>query len=101
VLVRFIPLATVSLMTLSGLTASLSGPADAPRDDAPPAAAADLKPVTVAVVDRGSNAPATAFTAYFRYDAPVRVSPENENWTPVESPSGTFETQAPPDCLSS
>ena len=53
-LVRFIPLATVSLMTLSGLPASLSGPADAPRDDAPPAAAADLKPVTVAVVDRES-----------------------------------------------
>jgi hypothetical protein len=85
----------VSLATLLALPTA----ADPPREGSPPAAAVDLKPVTVAVVDRDSGAPVRSFTYQAWYDAPGRKSPQNgDEWTQVVSSAGTFEIQTPPAC---
>ena len=86
-------------VTLVALLALAVAAAEPPRQAPPPAGASDLKPVTVSVIDRGSGAAVTVFTYQAWYDAPGRKSPPNGDvWTPVASPTGTFEIQAPPAC---
>ncbi len=73
--------------------------ADPPPREPLQAAAADLKPVMVAVIDSDSGEPVRSFTYQAWYDAPGRQSaPNNDEWKRVASPSGTFELQAPPAC---
>jgi hypothetical protein len=56
----------------------------------------DLRPITVAVIDRDSGAPVTEFSYQTWYDAPGPKSPFNGDvWKRVESATGTFEIQAP------
>jgi hypothetical protein len=74
-------------------------PAGSPRRSATQPAAVDLKPVTVAVVDRDSGEPVKAFTYQAYYDAPGRASRRvDDGWTRVASATGTFEIQAPLAC---
>ncbi len=64
-----------------------------------PRPAAELKPVTVAVVDRDSGAPVTAFRYQVAYEAPDGDSPPiGDVWTAVASPAGTVEIKAPRSC---
>ncbi len=73
--------------------------ADHPRELPAQAAAADLRPVTVAVVDSKSGTPVKEFKYQASYDAPGRESPGlGDAWTPITSPSGTFEIKTPPAC---
>ena len=84
----------LSFATLLALCAALAGPTGG---QSPPAAAGDLKPVVVAVVDRDTGEPVTSFTYQATYDAPGRKSPPNgDEWKAVLSPDGTFEIQTPP-----
>ena len=53
----------------------------------------------MAVVDRDGEAPATAFTYQARYEAPGHEGSANDGkCTPVTSPAGSFEIQAPSAC---
>ena len=62
-------------------------------------AAADLRPVTVAVVDSKSGTPIKEFTYQASYEAPGREGPaQGDAWTPITSPSGTFEIKTPQAC---
>jgi hypothetical protein len=80
----------LSIVLLCGLPGAISAPDDH--------AAADLKPVTVSVIDNETGEPVTTFTYQFWYSAPGRTSPARETWQPVESPSGTAVIQAPTAC---
>jgi hypothetical protein len=85
------------LLSLRALVAVAAATAGSYCDVPPPAA--DLKPVTVAVVDGVSGKPVTKFTYQAWYDAPDRSSrPEDDVWTAVDSPAGTIEIQAPRAC---
>ena len=68
----------------------------------PEPAAVDLKPITVAMVDRDSGAPVTDFTYQASYDSPGgATAPNGDVWTQVKSPAGTFEIQRGPRAGSS
>lgn len=70
-----------------------------PDDPAGKEPAADLKSVTVVVVDRDGEAPIKSFTCRAWYDVPGRKrAPDGNLWTPVISPAGTFELQVPSSC---
>lgn len=85
----------VAPVSLVSVIAAVLGPvAQTPRPEA-----VDLKPITVAVVDRDSGAPVTEFTYQAWYDAPGRPDlPNGDAWTSAKSPAGTFEIQAPAAC---
>ena len=84
----------VSFATLVALVATMPDP-----QRGRPGRDADSKPVTVAVVDSASGKPVTNFTYQAWYDAPGRQSrPEDDVWTVVNSPAGTFEIQTPAAC---
>ena len=73
--------------------------ADHPREVPHQDAAADLWPVTVAVVDSKSGTPVKEFTYQATYEAPGREgSARGDAWTPVTSPAGTFEIKTPRAC---
>lgn len=73
--------------------------AGAPRQQAPRDAKAELRPVTLVVVDQASRAPIGEFDYQYRYEAPGLEGPANpEAWIPVRSPAGTVEIQAPGSC---
>lgn len=77
------------LTTLLSLTMAL----------AVPLAAAEFKPLTLAVVDDGSGAPVDAYSYQAWYDAPgLEDRPDQNKWTDVASPSGSVEIQAPTSC---
>lgn len=63
-----------------------------------PGAPDELLPVTVEVVDDQTGEPVTLFAYKASYRTPVRVSPEVETWTKVESATGSFVVQAPRAC---
>jgi hypothetical protein len=87
----------VSLAALFAISTAVAEPV---REEPPPAAASNFKPVTVAVVDRDTGAPITAFAYKARYDAPGHNNRgSGDVWTPVMSPAGTFEVQTPPGCM--
>jgi hypothetical protein len=85
------------ILALGAVALAVAGPGGVPRDDAA-RPSADLKPVTVEVVDREDGKPVTEFSYRASYKAPGRVSPEDETWKEARSKSGTVVVQAPPAC---
>ena len=71
---------------------------DPAREEPPRAASAELKPLTVAVVDRETGTPVTEFSYVFAFVAPGQVGPASPQWKPVESRTGTVLVHAPPAC---
>lgn len=88
------------LTSLACIAAILALPpikADPPRAGPP---AAELKPVTVVVVDSASGAPIQEFALKATYEAPGLKGRSRSNaWTTAKSPTGTIEIQTPPACL--
>jgi hypothetical protein len=85
-----------SFATLVALIATGLGP---PGDSVPPAEAVELKPVTLAVIDRETGRPVKDFSYQAWYDVPDRMSsPFGDVWTSVKSPNGTVEFNAPTTC---
>ena len=84
------------LLSLSAFAVGLIDPA---AQTPAPAKPGDLKPFTVAVVDKKTRKPVTEFY----YDAIYRVPGPNtawkSEWHRIESPSGSFVLQAPVTCL--
>ena len=77
---------------------ALAAAAVNPQSQAPKAGA-DLKLVTVAIVDSVTGKPVTAFTYQAWYDAPgLQSRPEDDVWNVVNSAAGTFEIEAPRAC---
>ncbi len=60
-----------------------------------PAQPGNLKPFTVAVVDKETRKPVTEFDYDASYFAPGPVAARKSEWHHVETPSGTFVLQAP------
>ena len=87
------------LALLLSLTADAKTPDDPPRSGSRTSTCADLKPVTVAVVDFETGKPVTDFSYLVGFWAPGGTSPMKEDWQHVESASGTLMVQAPPACL--
>ncbi len=87
----------MQLARLAMLAAFLVGTVGPPGDDPP--AVVDLKPVTVSVVDQEGGAAVTAFRYQVSYNVPgLKNLRDDDAWTPVTSPEGTFEIQAPASC---
>ncbi len=85
--------------TIAALLALVTAGAGPPRQQPPQAANADLRPVTLAVVNRANGAPVAAFDCQFSYEAPGLEGPSNRDaWIPVRSPGGTVDIQAPISC---
>ncbi len=88
-----------TFLAMAATLAIATDAAGAPRQQAPRDPKADLRPVTLVVLDRASRAPIGEFDYQFFYEAPGLKGPANrEAWIPVRSPAGTVEIQAPGSC---
>jgi hypothetical protein len=88
----------VLFAALSCSTACAHGVSDTPPARSSPASGEELRPVTVEVVDRDSDAPVTRFSYDYRYDTAGRSVPRKEDWRAIESPTGTVEIRVPSAC---
>ncbi len=84
------------LLNLSAEFVELTDPA--PQAPAP-AKPDDLKPFTIAVVDKQTRKPVSEFYYDAFYIAAGPGTARKSEWHHVESPSGTFILQAPATCL--
>ena len=86
------------IMILSWLLLAVQLSTAQSGDDVSKPPAANLMPVTLAVVDNNSGEPVTEFSYRHQFEAPGNVSPAEVAWQPVKSNTGTTVIQAPRSC---